>query len=176
MKKAAALFLAVFTLLFGACSVQRYSDAAMFCRRFNSEYKNSLLDIEDACMTEADGCTVFRLMPEKSILISLFTDSALQMRRARLFKRQRYICRYRRKAQYTQSRQIRDRRDSIHAWRLGKLLLFGGFRRRVLLHGKQKSVPGKRRAPDSPQRRHRPEKLTCGLILLLSYMQYPACR
>lgn len=32
-------FLAVFTLLFGACSVQRYSDAAMFCRRFNSEYK-----------------------------------------------------------------------------------------------------------------------------------------
>ncbi len=75
MKKAAALFLAVFTLLFGACSVQRYSDAAMFCRRFNSEYKNSLLDIEDACVAEADGCTVFRLMPEKSILISLFTDS-----------------------------------------------------------------------------------------------------
>lgn len=75
MKKAAALFLAVFTLLFGACSVQRYSDAAMFCRRFNSEYKDSLLDIEDACVTEADGCTVFRLMPEKSILISLFTDS-----------------------------------------------------------------------------------------------------
>ncbi len=75
MKRIAAILLAVLALLFGACSVQRYSDAAMFCRRFNSEYKNSLLDIEDACVAEADGCTVFRLMPEKSILISLFTDS-----------------------------------------------------------------------------------------------------
>ena len=194
MKKAAALFLAVFTLLFGACSVQRYSDAAMFCRRFNSEYKNSLLDIEDACVAEADGCTVFRLMPEKSILISLFTDSdGVKIKRISitahgsvgdmqkgLFGRFLALCKCAVPAYSngsdTQSRQIRDRRDSIHAWRLSKLLLFGGFRRRVLLHGKQKSVPGKRRAPDSPQRRHRPEKLTCGLILLLSYMQYPACR
>lgn len=75
MKRIAAILLAVLALLFGACSVQRYSDAAMFCRRFNREYKESLLDIETATVTETDGCTVFSLTPDENILISLYTDS-----------------------------------------------------------------------------------------------------
>lgn len=75
MKRIAAILLAVLALLFGACSVQRYSDAAMFCRRFNREYKESLLDIEAATVTETDGCTVFSLTPDENILISLYTDS-----------------------------------------------------------------------------------------------------
>lgn len=75
MKRIAAILLAVLTVLLGACSVQRYSDAAMFCRRFNSEYKESLLDIKAAAVTEVDGCTVFNLTPDENILISLHTDS-----------------------------------------------------------------------------------------------------
>lgn len=75
MKRIAAILLAVLALLLGACSVQRYSDAAMFCRRFNREYKESLLDIEAATVTETDGCTVFSLTPDENILISLYTDS-----------------------------------------------------------------------------------------------------
>lgn len=75
MKRIAAILLAVLALLLGACSVQRYSDAAMFCRRFNREYKESLLDIETATVTETDGCTVFSLTPDENILISLYTDS-----------------------------------------------------------------------------------------------------
>ncbi len=75
MKRIAAILLTVLALLFGACSVQRYSDAAMFCRRFNREYKESLLDIEAATVTETDGCTVFSLTPDENILISLYTDS-----------------------------------------------------------------------------------------------------
>ena len=75
MKRIAAIMLAVFAILLGACSVQRYSDAAMFCRRFNREYKESLLDIEAAAVTETDGCTVFNLTPDENILISLYTDS-----------------------------------------------------------------------------------------------------
>ena len=75
MKRIAAILLAVLALLLGACSVQRYSDAAMFCRRFNREYKESLLDIETATVTEPDGCTVIRLTPDENILISLYTDS-----------------------------------------------------------------------------------------------------
>ena len=75
MKRIAAILLAVLALLLGACSVQRYSDAAMFCRRFNREYKESLLDIETATITETDGCTVFSLTPDENILISLYTDS-----------------------------------------------------------------------------------------------------
>lgn len=75
MKRIAAILLAVLALLLGACSVQRYSDAAMFCRRFNREYKESLLDIETATVTETDECTVFSLTPDENILISLYTDS-----------------------------------------------------------------------------------------------------
>lgn len=75
MKRIAAILLIVFATLLGACSVQRYSDAAMFCRRFNREYKESLLDIEAATVTETDGCTVFSLTPDENILISLYTDS-----------------------------------------------------------------------------------------------------
>lgn len=75
MKRIAAILLAVLALLLSACSVQRYSDAAMFCRRFNREYKESLLDIETATVTETDGCTVFSLTPDENILISLYTDS-----------------------------------------------------------------------------------------------------
>lgn len=66
MKRIAAILLAVLALLLGACSVQRYSDAAMFCRRFNREYKESLLDIETATVTETDGCTVFSLTPDET--------------------------------------------------------------------------------------------------------------
>ena len=71
MKRIAAILLAVLALLLGACSVQRYSDAAMFCRRFNREYKESLLDIETATVTETDGCTVFSLTPDENISAKL---------------------------------------------------------------------------------------------------------
>lgn len=130
MKRIAAILLAVLALLFGACSVQRYSDAAMFCRRFNREYKESLLDIETATVTETDGCTVFSLTPDENILISLYTDSdgvrikrisitahgnveemqnellrvfgILQMRSPRLFKQRGHIRKHFCEAQHTE--------------------------------------------------------------------------
>ncbi len=76
MKRIAAILFVALAVLLGACSVQRYSDAAMFCRRFNREYKGALLDIGTAAVTEADGCTVFNLTPDENILIALCTDSS----------------------------------------------------------------------------------------------------
>ncbi len=76
MKRIAAIMFAALAVLLGACSVQRYSDATMFCRRFNREYKGALLDIGTAAVTEADGCTVFNLTPGENILIALCTDSS----------------------------------------------------------------------------------------------------
>lgn len=130
MKRIAAILLIVFATLFGACSVQRYSDAAMFCRRFNREYKESLLDIKAATVTETDGCTVFSLTPDENILISLYTDSdgvrikrisitahgnveemqnglfahfgILQMRSPRLFKQRGHIRKHFCEAQHTE--------------------------------------------------------------------------
>lgn len=74
MKKFLALIIITATMLC-ACSVQRYSDADMFCELFNSRYQSKLLEVENAVVTEENGCRQYNFRVGGDTLISLCTDS-----------------------------------------------------------------------------------------------------
>ncbi len=75
MKKLLAILLIFTTALLYACSVQRYSDVEMFCRLFNSEYGEKLLESKNVLITEEDGCRQYNFKVGDDTLIVLYTDT-----------------------------------------------------------------------------------------------------